>query len=84
MKIAASSQDIFLSYSKQDQATQLGFLDGAIMGALELGPKDTHDIFQSLGHLLGTNLDFYELQAALALLEVRQVISLTNTGWKLR
>ena len=84
MKLAASSQDIFLSYKTQDQSTQLGFLDGAIMGALELGPKDTHDIFQSLGHLLGTNLDFYELQAALALLEVRQVISLTNTGWKLR
>jgi hypothetical protein len=54
------------------------------MAALELGPKDTHEIFQSLSHLLGTNLDFYELQAALALLEVRQVISLTNTGWKLR
>lgn len=84
MKLAASSQDIFLSYKTQDQSTQLGFLDSAIMGALELGPKDTHYIFQSLSHLLDTNLDFYELQAALALLEVRQVISLTNTGWKLR
>ena len=84
MKLAASSQDIFLSYRKPDQAIQLGIIDGAIMTALEVGPMDTHDIFQSLSHLLGANLDFYELQAALALLEVRQFISLSTAGWQLR
>jgi DNA processing protein len=84
MTLAASSQDIFSGYKIQEQAAQLGLIDGAIIGELELGPKDTHGIFQALIQLLGTNLDFYELQAALALLEVRQVISLTTNGWQLR
>jgi hypothetical protein len=84
MTLAASAQDIFRSYKTQENATQLGIIDGAIIGTLELGPKDTHEIFQILIQLLGTNLDFYELQACLALLEVRQVISLTAVGWQLR
>ena len=84
MTLAASAQDIFRSYKTQEHATQLGIIDGAVIGTLELGPKDTHEIFQILIQLLGTNLDFYELQASLALLEVRQVISLTAIGWQLR
>ena len=84
MTLAASAQDIFRSYKTQEHATQLGIIDGAIIATLELGPKDTHEIFQILIQLLGTNLDFYELQASLALLEVRQVISLTAFGWQLR
>ena len=84
MRLAASAEDIFLSYKLADQPTQLGILDGAIIGALEVGPKDTHELFQALVQLLGTNLDFYEFQAAIALLEVRQFISLTSHGWCVR
>lgn len=84
MTLVASAPDIFLTYKTADQPTQLGILDGAIIGELTPGPKDTHELFQLLIQLLGTNLDFYEFQAAIALLEVRQFISLTGNGWCLR
>jgi len=31
----------------------------------------------------GSEVDFHDLQAALMLLEVRKLISLSNQGWKL-
>jgi hypothetical protein len=31
----------------------------------------------------GAEVDFHDLQAALSLLEVRKLISLSNQGWKL-
>ena len=58
---------------------QLGLLDGAIVGLLADAPKSTHE----LALHFGSEVDFHDLQAALALLELRKLILLSNQGWKL-
>ena len=79
MKIASSTDDIFCDFKSPALPIQLGLLDGAIVGLLSEGPKSSHEIAMHFG----AEVDFHDLQAALSLLEVRKLISLSNQGWKL-
>ena len=79
MKIATSTDDIFQDFKSPALPIQLGLLDGAIVGLLSEGPRSSHEIAMHFG----TEVDFHDLQAALSLLEVRKLISLSNQGWKL-
>jgi len=78
MKIATSVDDILQDFKAPSLPTQLGLLDGAIVGLLSNGPRSTHD----LAIHFGAEVDFNDLQAALSLLEIRKLVSLTNQGWK--
>ena len=79
MKIATSTDDIFQDFKSPALPIQLGLLDGAIVGLLSEGPRSSHEIAMHFG----TEVDFHDLQAALSLLEVRKLITLSNQGWKL-
>ena len=79
MKIATSTDDVFTDFKLPDPPRQLGLLDGAIVGLLSQAPRSTHEIAMHFG----SEVDIYDLQAALSLLEVRKLISLSNQGWKL-
>jgi DNA processing protein len=79
MKIASSTDDIFCDFKSPALPIQLGLLDGAIVGLLSEGPRSSHEIAMHFG----AEVDFHDLQAALSLLEVRKLISLSNQGWKL-
>lgn len=79
MKIATSVEDIFSDFKSPALPMQLGLLDGAIVGLLSRGPRSTHDLAMHFGQ----DVDFLDLQAALSLLEVRRVVSLSIQGWKL-
>jgi DNA processing protein len=79
MKIVTSVDDIFQDFKAPALSTQLGLLDGAIVGMLAKGPQSTHD----LALHFGAEVDFNDLQAALSLLEIRKLVSLSNQGWKL-
>jgi DNA processing protein len=79
MKIACSTDDIFCDFKSPALPFQLGFLDGAIVGLLSEGPRSSHEIAMHFG----AEVDFHDLQAALSLLEVGKLISLSNQGWKL-
>lgn len=79
INIATSVDDVFQDFKSPAQPVQLGLIDGAIVGLVSQKPKSTHE----LAVHLGTEIDFHDLQAALSLLEVRKVISLSNQGWKL-
>lgn len=79
MKLAASIDDIFGDFKTPAQPFQMGLLDGSIVGLLSEVPLTTND----LAIRLGSEVNFHDLQAALSLLEVRNVISLSNQGWKL-
>lgn len=79
MKIATSVDDIFQDFKSPVLPTQLGLLDGAIVGMLTKGPQSTHD----LAFHFGAQVDFNDLQGALSLLEIRKIAILTNQGWKL-
>ncbi len=79
MKIATSVDDIFQDFKAPVLPTQLGLIDGAIVGMLAKGPQSTHD----LALHFGPEVDFNDLQAALSLLEIRKLIALSNQGWKL-
>ena len=79
MKIATSADEIFQDFKSPELSMQLGLLDGAIVGLLSEGPRSSHDLAMHFG----TEMDFHDLQAALSLLEVRKLISLSNQGWKL-
>ena len=74
MTLARACQD----FKTPSLPTQLGLLDGAIVGLLSKGPRSTHD----LAVHFGAEVDFNDLQAALSLLEIRKLVSLTNQGWK--
>ena len=78
MKIATSVDDILQDFKTPALPTQLGLLDGAIVGLLSKGPRSTHD----LAIHFGAEVDFNDLQAVLSLLEIRKLVSLTNQGWK--
>ena len=78
MKIATSVDDILQDFKAPAIPTQLGLLDGAIVGLLSKGPRSTHD----LAVHFGAEVDFNDLQAALTLLEIRKLVSLSNQGWK--
>ena len=79
MKIATSTDEIYQEFKSPDIPMQLGLLDGAIVGLLSEAPKSTHE----LALHFGSAIDFHDLQAALALLELRKLILLSNQGWKL-
>ena len=79
MKIASSTDDIFCDFKSPALPIQLGLLDGAIVGLLSEGPRSSHEIAMHFG----AEVDFHDLQAALSLLEVRKLITLSNQGWKL-
>lgn len=79
MKIATSVDDIFQDFKAPVLPTQLGLIDGAIVGMLAKGPQSTHD----LALHFGAEVDFNDLQAALSLLEIRKLVALSNQGWKL-
>ena len=79
MKIATSTDEIFQDFKSPELPMQLGLLDGAIVGLVSGGPKSTHE----LALHFGAEVDFHDLQAALSLLELRKLISLSNQGWKL-
>jgi DNA processing protein len=79
MKIASSADDIFCDFKSPALPIQLGLLDGAIVGLLSEGPRSSHEIAMHFG----AEVDFHDLQAALSLLEVRKLITLSNQGWKL-
>jgi DNA processing protein len=79
MKIASSTDDIFYDFKSPVLPAQLGLLDRAIVGLISKSPRSTHE----LAMRFGTEVDFHDLQAALSLLEVRKLISLSNQGWKL-
>jgi len=79
MNIVTSVDDIFQDFKAPALPTQLGLLDGAIVGMLAKGPQSTHD----LALHFGAEVDFNDLQAALSLLEIRKLVSLSNQGWKL-
>jgi DNA processing protein len=79
MKIATSTDDIFQDFKSPALPIQLGLLDGAIVGLLSEGPRSSHEIAMHFG----AEVDFHDLQAALSLLEVRKLVSLSNQGWKL-
>ena len=79
MDIATSVEEIFQDFKSPAPAMQLGLLDRAIVGILSGGPRSTHE----LALHFGAEIDFHDLQAALSLLEIRKLISLTNQGWKL-
>ena len=49
------------------------------LALLSEAPKSTHE----LALHFGSAIDFHDLQAALALLELRKLILLSNQGWKL-
>jgi DNA processing protein len=78
MKIATSVDDILQDFKAPAIPTQLGLLDGAIVGLLSKGPRSTHE----LAVHFGAEVDFNDLQAALSLLEIRKLVSLSNQGWK--
>ena len=65
--------------SKRKDIVQLGLLDGAIVGLISQSPQSTHELAMHFG----SEVDFHDLQAALSILEVRKVITLSNQGWKL-
>ena len=77
MKIAVSSDEIFQDFKSPTIPTQLGLLDGAIVSLLSVGPRSTHDLAMHFG----SEIDFNDLQAALSLLEIRKLVSLSNQGW---
>jgi DNA processing protein len=79
MKIASSTDEIFRDFKSPALPIQLGLLDGAIVGLLSEGPRSSHEIAMHFG----AEVDLHDLQAALSLLEVRKLISLSNQGWKL-
>ena len=79
MKIATSTDDIFQDFKSPALPIQLGLLDGAIVGLLSERPRSSHELAMHFG----AEVDFHDLQAALSLLEVRKLISLSNQGWKL-
>ncbi len=79
MKIATNIDDIFQDFKSPTIPVQLGLLDGAIVGLLSGGPRSTHE----LALHFGSEVDFPDLQAALSILEVRKLISLSNQGWRL-
>lgn len=79
MKIATSADEIFQGFKLSVPPLQLGLIDGAIVGLLSKGPQSTHE----LALHFGAEIDFHDLQAALTLLEMRRVITLSNQGWKL-
>ena len=79
MKIATSVEEIFADFKSPSIPVQLGLLDGAIVGILSRGPRSTHELAMHFGQ----DVDFLDLQAALSLMEVRKVVSLSNQGWKL-
>jgi predicted Rossmann fold nucleotide-binding protein DprA/Smf involved in DNA uptake len=79
MKIATSADEIFQDFKSPTLPVQLGLLDGAIVGLISQGPRSTHELAMHFG----SEVDFHDLQAALTLLEVRKLISLSNQGWKL-
>ena len=79
MKIASSTDEIFHDFKSPALPIQLGLLDGAIVGLLSEGPRSSHEIAMHFG----AEVDLHDLQAALSLLEVRKLISLSNQGWKL-
>jgi hypothetical protein len=79
MKIATSADEIFQDFKSPTLPVQLGLLDGAIVGLLSDVPRSTHE----LALHFGAEVDFHDLQAALSLLELRKLISLSNQGWKL-
>lgn len=79
MKIATSVDEVFQDFKSPVPSLQLGLIDGAIVGLLSKGPRSTHE----LATHFGAEIDFHDVQAALSLLEVRKVISLSNHGWKL-
>ena len=80
MHIAPSIEAVFAGFRGSQNHTQLGLLDGAIAGILANSAKSTYEIAMHFG----PEVDLHELQATLALLEVRQVIALTNAGWQLK
>ena len=79
MKIATSADEIFQDFKSPTVPVQLGLLDGAIFGLISQSPRSTHE----LAMYFGSEIDFHDLQAALSLLELRKLISLSNQGWKL-
>jgi len=79
MKIATSIDHIFQDFKSPALPVQLGLLDGAIVGLLSATPRSTHELAMHFG----SEVDFHDLQAALSILEVRKVITLSNQGWKL-
>jgi DNA processing protein len=79
MKIATSTDEVFQEFKSPAIPLQLGLLDGAIVGLLSQAPRSTHD----LALHFGAEVDFYDLQAALSLLEARKLVSVSNQGWKL-
>jgi len=79
MKIATSVDHIFQDFKSPALPVQLGLLDGAIVGLLSATPRSTHELAMHFG----SEVDFHDLQAALSILEVRKVITLSNQGWKL-
>jgi len=79
MKIATSADEIFQDFKSPAVSLQLGLLDGAIVGLISQSPRSTHELAMHFG----SEVDFHDLQAALMLLEVRKLISLSNQGWKL-
>jgi len=79
MKIASSVDHVFQDFKSPALPVQLGLLDGAIVGLLSATPRSTHELAMHFG----SEVDFHDLQAALSILEVRKVITLSNQGWKL-
>lgn len=79
MKIATSADEIFQDFKSPTPSVQLGLLEGAIVGLLSERPRSTHE----LAMYFGADVDFHDLQAALSLLEIRKVVTLSNQGWKL-
>jgi predicted Rossmann fold nucleotide-binding protein DprA/Smf involved in DNA uptake len=79
MKIATGADEIFQDFKSPAVPLQLGLLDGAIVGLISQSPRSTHELAMHFG----SEVDFHDLQAALMLLEVRKLISLSNQGWKL-
>jgi hypothetical protein len=79
MRIATSADEIFQDFKSPTLPVQLGLLDGAIVGLISQRPRTTHELAMHFA----TEVDFHDLQAALSLLELRKLISLTNQGWKL-
>jgi len=79
MKIATSVDHVFQDFKSPALPVQLGLLDGEIVGLLSATPRSTHELAMHFG----SEVDFHDLQAALSILEVRKVITLSNKGWKL-
>ena len=79
MKIATSTEEIFQDFKSPTLPVQLGLLDGAIVGLISKSPRSTHELAMHFG----SEVDFHDLQAALTLLEVRKLITLSNQGWSL-